>query len=80
MPRRPVRLPMKALGLAARRMVVPMDLAETARRRLLRAARIRGEPASDGRLVLDCAFRGRILRNRVESLAPARINMLWLRI
>ena len=35
--------------------------------------------ASDGGLILDCAFRRRTLRSPAESPAPTRLNMLWLR-
>lgn len=38
-PRRPARLPVHASGLAARGVVVPIELAKTARRQLIRAVR-----------------------------------------
>ena len=54
-------------------MVVPMELA-AARRKLLRVARIRGEPTPDGGLVLEFAFRRRSVSRSFEFVPKAARN------
>ena len=55
-------------------MVVPMELAAAARRELLRAARTRGEPAPNGSLALEFAFRRRSASKSFEIVPEAGRN------
>ena len=72
-PRRPARIPMQALGLAAHR-------------KLVRAARSGANPPRTAALRLNSHFAARAQPDRrtfrilAESPFSARINMLWLRI